>query len=136
MLLKSSSIQASTDQEALALEFFDGMGPDLTGFANTFRRMMAESAVWETVGKPPRLGREACLAYLDVLNQGAGMQYCEIVLHNIASNGELVFTERNDRMMRADGSLIFDVPIVGVVELKDAKIIRYTDYCDLSGIGW
>jgi len=118
MLLKSSSIQASTDQEALALEFFDGMGPDLAGFADTYRRMLAENAIWETVGRPARLGRAACLAYLDVLNEATGMQYCEIVLHEIASNGDCVFTERNDRMMRADGTLIVDFRIAGVVELR------------------
>jgi limonene-1,2-epoxide hydrolase len=136
MLLKSRPIRPSTHEEALVLEFFDGMGPDLTAFQDTYRRMLAENGVWETVGRPPRLGREECLAYLDVLNDATGMQYCEIVLHNIASNGELVFTERNDRMMRADGSLIFDFPIVGVIELQDGKIVRYTDYCDLSGISW
>lgn len=96
------------------------------------RKRLAENAVWETVGRPPCVGKRACLDYLDALHERTGMEYCEITLHAIASRGDTVLTEREDAMYRADGSLFMSFRIAGAVVVQNGLIVRYTDYCDLS----
>lgn len=130
----NSTISPATDQEAVVLRFFDGMGPDIETFRQTYRDILADDVVWETVGRPPRVGLPACLDYLDTLKAGTGMEYCDVDLISIASSGDTVFTERVDAMKRADGSLFMDFRIVGVTVLRDDRIVRYTDYCDLSAL--
>ncbi|XVQ15850.1 limonene-1,2-epoxide hydrolase family protein [Spirillospora sp. CA-255316] len=92
----------------------------------------AALVVWESVGRPPRTGKQACLDYLDTLHDTTGMEYCGITVHAIASRGGTVFTEREDRMYRADGSLFMAFRIAGVVVVEHDLITRYTDYFDLS----
>lgn len=63
------------------------------------------------------------------------MEYCTIEILNIASAGDVVLTERIDRMHRADGSVVLDFAfrIMGTFELRDGLIARYTDYYDSLG---
>ena len=121
-------------EQELAYAFFDGMGPDLESFADTYRKLMADDVVWETVGLPPRQGIDAAVAYLDDLNARTGMTYCRIELLAMASAGPLVLTERIDIMLRSDDSEIIRFRIAGVLEIVDGRIQRYTDYCDLSSM--
>lgn len=124
---------ASNDKEKLALEFFSGMGPDLQAFKQTYREYLAEDVVWESVGFDHHPNLEDSLKYLDTLAEQTGMAYCNITVRNIASSGDLVFTERVDTMHRADGSKIMDFRVAGVLEIRDGKITRYTDYLDSLG---
>lgn len=130
----TAEIRPQTEQEARVLEFFDGMGPDIDTFRKTYRNMLADDVVWETVGRPPRVGLPACLDYLDALKAGTGMEYCDVEVISMASAGDTVFTERVDAMKRGDGSLFMDFRIVGVTVLRGDRIVRYTDYCDLSAL--
>lgn len=134
MLKITNAIVPETAQEKLVLEFFSGMGPDLETFRRTYREVLADDVVWETVGRPPRIGLSACLDYLDALRAGTGMEYCDVELISMASRGDTVFTERIDAMKRADETLFMDFRIVGVTELRGDRIVRYTDYCDLSAL--
>lgn len=54
---------------------------------------------------------------------------------NIASNEDVVLTERIDRMQTADGSIAcgFEFRIMGTFVIRDRKIARYTDYYDSLG---
>jgi len=131
-MLQDHTVAPATPQEELAIDFFDNMGPDLAAFKANYRKRLADHVVWETVGKPPRVGKQACLDYLDTLNQMTGMEYCEITVHSVASRDGVVFTEREDRMLRADGSLFMAFRLAGVVVVEDGLITRYTDYLDLS----
>lgn len=135
MITIDSAVAATTPQEALVVDFFDGMGPDLDAFRETYRRLLAEDVVWETVGRPPRIGRPACLEYLETLRDRTGMEYCDVELLTMVSSGDTVITERVDTMKRADGTTVIAFRIVGVTVLDAGRIVRYTDYCDLSPMG-
>jgi limonene-1,2-epoxide hydrolase len=123
-------IKTGTANEQLVSDFFEGMGPTLDAFRQTFREYMADDVVWESVGFDRHEGLEDCVAYLDTLNQLTGMEYCTIEVLHIASAGDVVLTERVDKMFRKDGSLILDFRIMGALEVRDGKIVRYTDYLD------
>jgi limonene-1,2-epoxide hydrolase len=126
---------ADTDSNAaLVHEFFAAMGPTLEAFKENYRQRLAEDVVWESVGLPPRLGRDACIAYLDDLNQRTGMEYCEIEEIYAATDGDVVLTERVDTMCRADGSTVMSMRIMGAIEVVAGKIVRYTDYFDTASL--
>jgi limonene-1,2-epoxide hydrolase len=123
---------ARTDNEQFARDFFAAMGPTLEDFKRNYRERMAEDVVWETVGLPAHRGRDACLAYLDNLHARTGMTYCTIDVLNLASVHDVVLTERVDSMYRADGTKIMEFRLMGVIELVDGLIVRYTDYLDTA----
>jgi hypothetical protein len=49
------------------------------------------------------------------------MEYCTNELLNIASNGNVVLTERIDRVHTADGSVAIEIPIMGSFIVDDGK---------------
>lgn len=116
--------------EQLVREFFSAMGPTLADFEANYRARMASDVVRESVGLSAHEGIEECIAYLDDLQARTGMEYCTIEILNIASTGAIVPTERLDTMHRADGSAITTFRLMGAIEIRDGKIIRYTDYLD------
>lgn len=124
---------ARNDKEQFVLDFFAGMGPDLASFKRTYKRFLAEDVEWESVGFDHHPNLQDSLKYLDTLAEQTGMAYCDINVINIASAGDLVFTERVDTMRKADGTKIMDFRVAGVLEVRDGKIHRYTDYLDSLG---
>ena len=123
--------------ELLVRTFLGGMGPTFEAFVKTYDEMFHEDVVWESVGGTPHIGRKVCVEHLHELHAAMGMEYCTIDILNIASAGDVVLTERVDRMHRADGTLMFDFAfrIMGTFVIQDDKIIRYTDYYDSLGFG-
>jgi len=121
--------------EAIVRSFFGGMGPTIEAFKKTYTEMFTDDVVWESVGGEPHVGRDACVAHLDELHRAVGMEHCTIEVLNIASNDDVVLTERIDRMHRADGSIAsgFVFRIMGTFVIRDGKIARYTDYYDSLG---
>ncbi|TGD83827.1 limonene-1,2-epoxide hydrolase [Mycolicibacterium sp. CH28] len=126
-------IRPANATEALVLEFFDCMGPTVADFKANYEKRLSEDAVWETVGLPARVGKRACIDYLDTL-AARGMQYCTIEILGLASAADLVLSERVDTMYRPDGTVLMPCRIMGTIQVKDGAIVRYTDYMDLSAI--
>ena len=124
----------NSGNEAIVRAFFAGMGPTFTDFVATYENFLTPDVHWESVGGTPHIGRNVCVEHLHELHH-LGMEYCTIEVLNMASSGDVVLTERIDRMHRADGSPLFDFTfrIMGTFELRDGKIARYTDYYDSLG---
>lgn len=123
----------TSTNESLVRAFLRGMGPDLATFKETFRQYLSPDVVWESVGFDRHESLEDSLSYLDTLEALTGLAYCEINVIHLATTGDVVLTERVDKMFRADGSLILDFRIAGAIEVRDGKIVRYTDYLDSLG---
>jgi limonene-1,2-epoxide hydrolase len=125
---------AAIDNEQFVRDFFAAMGPTLEDFKRNYREHMAEDVVWETVGLPAHRGKHACIGYLDQLHARTGMAYCAIDILHLASVGDVVLTERVDKMYRADGTEIMEFRLMGAIELREGLIVRYTDYLDTAPI--
>ncbi len=121
------------ENETIVRAFLARMGPTLEAFKKTYRDTMTDDVHWESVGGTPHIGVEECVKHLDELPAETGMDCCEIEVLNIPSDGDVVLTERVDHMHRADGSVIFDLRIMGTFVLRDERIARYTDYYDSLG---
>ena len=122
-------------QEQLVRDFFAAMGPTLEDFKDNFRRRLDENVTWESVGLPAHRGRQACIDYLDTLNATTGMHYCTIKILHIASAGDVVLSERIDTMHDVDDVEIRAFRIMGAIEVRDGRIVRYTDYFDTASLG-
>lgn len=85
-------------------------------------------AVYHNIPMDPVKGTDAIRNVLNLFVPGSS----EIAwtIHNIASNGSLVFTERTDRFVVGDKSI--DLPVAGVFEIDDGKIAAWRDYFDLK----
>jgi limonene-1,2-epoxide hydrolase len=57
---------------------------------------------------------------------------CDWVVIHIASNGNVVLTERVDKFTRGEDRII--VPVMGVFEVRDGKIARWRDYFDMGAL--
>jgi len=79
---------------------------------------------------PPRRGLKEIRDYIEGIFRTFT---CEIETIRIASNGNVVFTERIDYLTRVDGEKpTVPLPVAGVFEMKDGKIQRWRDYLDLG----
>ncbi len=87
----------------------------------------ADDAVYHNVPVPPVEGADAIRKTFEGF-VGAFSIVLEVV--NIASRGDLVFTERVERFVM-DGRR-FDLPVNGVFELRAGKIVSFRDYFDLA----
>lgn len=69
-------------------------------------------------------------AVRDYLQNAWQFEACEWRLLNIVANGDIVMTERIDEFI-IDGNRV-SLPLMGVFELLDRKILRWRDYFDLA----
>ena len=87
----------------------------------------APDAVYHNVPVEPIVGADAIRKVFEGFVGAFGI-VLDVV--NIASNGDLVFTERVDRF-EMNGKR-FDLPVNGVFELRNGKIVSFRDYFDLA----
>lgn len=87
----------------------------------------APDAVYHNIPVPPIVGADAIRKVFEGF-VGAFSIVLDVV--NIASKGDVVFTERVDRF-EMNGKR-FDLPVNGVFELRGGKIVSFRDYFDLA----
>ena len=86
----------------------------------------AQDAVYHNIPLPQVQGAEAiraaCLGFAKLLDS------IDLDVLAIAAHGNIVFTERVDRF-RWQGKRL-DLPVAGVFEVSDGKIVAHRDYFD------
>lgn len=120
--------------EEVVLAFLNGMSAPITEVPDHLRKFMTEDCVWGNCGFPPAIGIEDIVAKHAASEQVFGDYQLHVDLLNVATNGNVVFTERVDCGRGSDGSEILTVPVSGVFELRDGKICRWVDYFDPRGL--
>lgn len=87
----------------------------------------AEDAVYHNIPVAPARGAPAIRKIFEGF-VGAFTIWLDIV--NIATDGDRVYTERIDRF-DLNGKR-FELPVNGIFELRDGKIVSFRDYFDLG----
>ena len=89
----------------------------------------APDAVYHNVPVAPCVGaaaiRETFAGFL------ASMPGIVLDVVNLVANGPLVMAERIDRFVMPNGHR-FDLPVTGVFEVRDDKIVAFRDYFNLA----
>jgi len=123
----------TTARTALMLEFFDRWGKDYDTLCQAFRDYLAPDCVWENAGLPATHGPQDAIDTIlrPARDSKIGMVAMLVDIVNIGEANGVVYSERIDHIIRADGSTVMSVPVVGVTEFTDDnKISRWAEYAD------
>jgi limonene-1,2-epoxide hydrolase len=90
-----------------------------------------DDAVYHNIPLAPVIGREAIANNIaSFIRPGPpGIEGIQFRLINIAANGPVVMTERVDVFKLPDKS--FELPVVGIFEIRNGKISAWRDYFDM-----
>jgi limonene-1,2-epoxide hydrolase len=114
-----------SDSEQLVREFVGAWSRlDADELADYF----AEDGVYHNVMLDPVEGRDAIREF--IAGFAADWTDTEWEIRNLASDGDVVFAERVDRIETEDGDV--DLPVVGVFEVEDGEIAAWRDYFDMG----
>jgi len=90
-----------------------------------------EDGVYHNIPMDPVTGRATISAFIA---EFTGMvDGIEFRVHRQVSNGNLVFNERTDVMRFKDGREL-PLPVAGVFEVAEGKIVAWRDYFDLATV--
>ena len=90
--------------------------------------MMAPDIVWDNIPLGPATGIDACRALMARFPPAEGIDF---VVHHIATNGNMVLTERTDRFLI--GGRWRDIRLMGIFEIDAAgRIAHWRDYFDMA----
>ena len=91
-----------------------------------------EDAVYHNIPLAPVTGKQAIADTIaSVLRPGPpGIEGIDFRVINIAANGPVVMTERVDVFKLRDKS--FELPVMGIFEVRDGKIGAWRDYFDMN----
>jgi limonene-1,2-epoxide hydrolase len=88
----------------------------------------ADDAVYHNIPIDPVTGKDAIRATIAGFTQG--IDQIEFRVLNLASDGDVVLTERVD-VFHLPGTTI-ELPVMGTFEVRDGKITAWRDYFDLN----
>jgi limonene-1,2-epoxide hydrolase len=118
-----------TSNEEVLQAVFDAWSEGIEPGATALREHFASDCRWEQTGVPTTTGPdEAAELFLGM--SAMGWTGIEVEVRNLAAADDVVFTERVDHMVRADGSRAGTFPVVGVTEFRDGKISAWREYFD------
>jgi limonene-1,2-epoxide hydrolase len=127
---------ARNDAELSALRMLKAM-EDGT-LIETMAELCCDDFVWSNSGLPDLCGQQNVIELLSsggfatVIPILAEMTHFTADLLHIASDGDVVFTERVDHHWSADGRDLMTPHICGVVQLKGRRIARLHDFYDIA----
>lgn len=99
------------------------------GIVPAFDRRPPPDCLWTNAGQPDRHGKAAIGALLDQYLEVSNMPYGRVDMRSVATTGNKVLTEPIDNLY-GDGPETHALPVMGVFEVHDGLITRYSDYCD------
>lgn len=96
------------------------------------RRWFNPSTVWVNEGVSTTTGIEEAVAFLERPGRSPDIAAVHFDMLAIAADGNRVLTERLDRFVRADGSAIAAVKVMGIFEVDGDCIVAWRDYFDVN----
>ena len=98
--------------------------------AEKLRAYFTDDVVYHNIPMDPAEGIEATMA---VISMFVGIcEGLEFQLHNVASDGDTVLTERTDIFTIAGKTA--PLPVMGTFEVRDGKISAWRDYFDMAQV--
>ena len=96
------------------------------------RELFTDATVWVQPGLPTATGADEAIAI--VHTWGAAFANYELEVRHVASTGNAVLIERFETFRNDDGSVYLALPVVGVAEFVDDKIVHWREYYDSAEI--
>jgi limonene-1,2-epoxide hydrolase len=96
------------------------------------RELFTDTTVWVQPGLPTATGPDEAIAI--VLTWGAAFANYDLEVRHVASTANAVLVERFETFRNDDGSVYLALPVVGVAEFVDGKIMHWREYYDSAAI--
>jgi limonene-1,2-epoxide hydrolase len=116
---------ASNDPEGVVRRFCDAWG---RGEWASLAGYFTEEATYHNIPMEPVTGREAIAQFIASFT--SGVDHVEFRIHHLASQGQVVLTERTD-VFRLQGRTV-ELGVMGAFEVDDGLISAWRDYFDLN----
>ena len=100
------------------------------GSAEKIASYFSEDAVYHNIPMAPIVGRTEILNFLEGFISAFGG--IEFTIHHQSANGATVLNERTDRFDLGDKHVV--LPVMGIFEIVDSKIVAWRDYFDFAPI--
>jgi limonene-1,2-epoxide hydrolase len=121
-------------KETALREVLDALSESVEHAQDAIRTHFADDCIWQQSGLPTTTGPDEAVALLDSLAESIKMATLDVEYLHVASNDDVVFTERIDWLVTRDGDRLGPTVVVGVTEFKDGKIVHWREYFDTSGL--
>jgi limonene-1,2-epoxide hydrolase len=120
-------VTMAQDPGQLVRDFLAGMGTSQAGDIAQYRAYLSDDVVWDS-GTQVYYGLEASIGCLYEAQERIGMECWSADIVHQAVNGDVVLNERVDHVLRTDGSVIADLPVMAIFEIRDDKIVAWRDH--------
>lgn len=127
---------AANENERLVLELIRAM--ETGELPNTVKSLCAPDFVWANSGLATIHGQEALFEQMAKGGFSTQIPILKTMTHfsaellNMASQGDVVFTERVDHHWDANGRDLMTPHICGVAEVKQGRITAFRDFYDVA----
>lgn len=111
-------------------DFFDAWSKGTDAMRASLYTYLAPDVVWENVGLGQTVGVEEAATAFFSFEPMKTADRMDVEMLNISATGNVVFTERLDRVIDAAGKTIILVQVAGVMEIENGKIKAWRDYFD------
>ena len=99
-----------------------------------FREIFADDCIYQNMPIPGvNRGPDAIVAVLGLMGGGYEIK---LRIDNLVATSDLIMVERTEYFTRKDGSGSFELPVVGVFETRDGKIMAWRDYFNFDPKQW
>jgi limonene-1,2-epoxide hydrolase len=121
------------DSTILIRNFFASWGPAEENLHRAMHAYLSSDALWENIGLVTTKGPDEAVDLLKRFSKKGNFAAFDVEILNIAAAQNIVFCERIDHAIRADGShAAHGVRVTGVFEFANGKIVAWRDYFDTA----
>jgi limonene-1,2-epoxide hydrolase len=90
--------------------------------------------VWTNCGRPDCHGVEEIVALERQAQSQLGFERWVAELRAIAADGNVVLTDRVDRLITQDGRVLTEIEVMGSLRVRDGRIVEWREYFDAPAI--
>jgi limonene-1,2-epoxide hydrolase len=102
-------------------------------FATGIRALFSDDCIWDQPPIGGTIGPDEAIALVQGMD-ASGLASIRVECRNVATAGGVIFTERYDEVLGPDGSVVVALPVVGVTEMRDGKIVAWREYFDSGAL--
>ncbi|MCW2543292.1 MAG: limonene,2-epoxide hydrolase [Frankiales bacterium] len=123
----------STANESVFREVLAACSLSVEAAQASVRKNFTEDCRWQQSGFPTTTGPEEAAALLGSLADSIGMVRIDVEYRHVACTDDVVFTERLDWLVQADGTRLGPGVVVSIAKFRDGKISSWSEYFETSG---